>query len=62
MTMDSSSYAAVMKNCRQVAGFLGTVDFDELDRCARHLNAGAGDRLLIDVLGDAARRLPKAHP
>jgi hypothetical protein len=59
--MDNGSYAAVMKSCRQVAGFLATVDFDELAHCAKVLNAPDRDRALIDALCDAARQLPKAH-
>lgn len=60
--MDPASYTAIMSNCRSVAGFLGTVDFDELAECAGELRAPEKDRDLIDILGTAARRLPAGHP
>lgn len=57
--MDNGSYIAMMASCRKVAGFLVTVDFDELEDCAEQRKAPEIERYLIAVLGDTARRLPK---
>lgn len=60
--MDPHSFAALMRHCRSVAGFLNTVDFDELADCAARLNASDAERLMIAILADAARRMPPGHP
>lgn len=59
--MDPDTYGALMRNCWQVAGFLRTVDFRELQTVAIEHRANARELDMISVLGDAARRLPSGH-